>query len=88
MKPVRVIGKQQRTDKQKQIMSSVLQAASEGKFLTVDEIASAVPYEVDYHAMRVSLRFLIDREFLVKDGKGKDAVFIPTTAAYDWFRII
>jgi len=81
--------KPRRTEKQKEIMSLILRAAGEGKFLTQKEIHEAVSYKdnASYGAIRVSINFLVSQGMLEKERVGRVVNLVPTTRAYDWFRI-
>lgn len=82
------IAKPNRTRKQKELMSILLRMHGEGKPVTARDLVTQISYGANYDAVRVSLRFLVEKGVLVKTGSGPKAVFEPTTRAYDLFRIM
>lgn len=71
--------------KQKEIMSLVLKAAGEGKYLRREELQSQLSYgaDVSHQAVECSIRYLVEREFLVRhydplSKKGRPSIaFLP-----------
>jgi len=78
--------KPKRTDKQRQIMHLVLEAADNGTFYTVTELHQALPYTCAYGSLRTSLRFLVKRGIIELERAGMFKIIRPTPSAYDWFR--
>lgn len=78
--------KPKRTDKQRQIMHLVLEAADAGTFYTVTELHQTLPYTCAYGSLRTSLRFLVKRGIVELERSGMSKIVRPTIKAYDWFR--
>jgi len=79
--------KPKRTDKQRQIMFLVLEAADVGSFYTITELHQALPYKCAYGSLRTSLRFLSKRGIVELERSGMSKIVRPTIKAYDWFRV-
>ncbi|WLR90990.1 hypothetical protein [Shinella zoogloeoides] len=78
--------KPKRTDKQRQIMHLVLEAADNGTFYTMTELHQALPYTCAYGSLRTSIKFLVARGIVTKERAGLSKIIRPTPSAYDWFR--
>lgn len=78
--------KPRRTEKQKVLMGIILRAAGEGYYLTTKELHQRIPYNASYGAVRVSIRFLIEQEMLIRKPEGRVTLLIPTEKAFDWYR--
>lgn len=52
------------TEKQIQIMSTVIRANTDGSFLDMDQLVEKVPYNTTKESMQFSLRALIKKEML------------------------
>jgi len=75
-----------RTSNQKQLMSHILTAAGEGKFLTVSEVHAAITYGASYGAVRKSLTALEEQDMIQRQKRGRNTIIVPTQRGYDWFR--
>jgi len=73
------------TKKQKIIMGIILGKAGEGKFLNIKELHGLLPYICTYGAARISIRFLIKHNILVRKKSGSLSVLVPTSLAYEMF---
>lgn len=75
-----------RTKNQIEIMGIVLRAAGAGVFLSMKEIHEQISYGSAYGSIRTSLRFLINKEMLIRKDEGTKTMMVPTEKGYDWFR--
>lgn len=66
------------TEKQKIIMGIILKKTGEGKFLNIRKLHALLPYKCFYGAVRISIRFLIKNNVLVrKNPEVHHCLFLP-----------
>lgn len=73
------------TAKQKIIMGIILAKASESKFLNIRELHKLLPYECSYGATRISIRYLIKNNMLIRKKTGASSLLVPTDLSYQFF---
>lgn len=73
------------TEKQKIIMGIILKKTGEGKFLNIRELHALLPYKCSYGAVRISIRFLIKNNVLVRKKSGGSSLLVPTDLSYRLF---
>lgn len=73
------------TEKQRTIMGIVLKKAGEGEFLNIRELHELLPYECSYGAVRISVRYLIKNNVLIRKKSGSHSLLIPTDLSYKLF---
>ncbi|PZR92263.1 MAG: hypothetical protein DI537_13835 [Stutzerimonas stutzeri] len=80
------MAKPRRTEKQKELMGLILQAAGQGTLLTVKELHAKISYPASYGAVRISLNFLEGQGMIERKRQGQNVLLVPTDRGYDWFR--
>lgn len=78
--------KPRRTQKQKELMGLILEAAGAGRFLTIKELHEKISYPASYGAVRISVNFLQKQDMIEKTPAGQTVHLVPTSRGYDWFR--
>lgn len=73
------------TKKQRIIMGIVLRKAGEGEFLNIRELHALLPYECSYGAIRISVRYLIKNNVLIRKKSGASSLLVPTDLSYKLF---
>lgn len=74
------------SDNMKVIAKIILDAADEGKYLTIAEIYTKLPYKCIYGALRKTLSRLEDRGWIEKERAGSYVLIKPRALLYSWFR--
>ncbi|QIG69067.1 hypothetical protein EVB77_033 [Rhizobium phage RHph_N1_10] len=80
------MAKIRRGEKHKQIAGIILQAADEGRFLTVSEIHAGLPYACAYGSLRKIIKLFEEREWVTKERAGMSVLIKPNLLLYQWFR--
>jgi len=75
------------TTKQRQIMNTVVRLNEDGSFLDLDQILDRLTYRTSKQSLQFSIRFLIKKGFLIKQGRerrrGRSRVILsPTKFGY------
>ncbi len=76
-----------RTEKQREIMRHIIDAARAGAFINTKELMGLLSYPVSYSAIRVSIQFLEKGGMLKREVVGPHGrtVLVPTEEGFRWF---
>lgn len=74
------------SDKMAIVAGIILDAADEGRYLTIAEIYTRLPYQCIYGALRKTLTVLEKRNWIEKERAGSYVFIKPRSDLYAWFR--